>query len=45
MSDLRKSIFYLQQSIRKNKENQKQLLVALDILCEIELKLHKKEEE
>jgi hypothetical protein len=38
MTDLRKAIFYVQQSIRKSEENNEMLLKALDILCEVDLK-------
>ena len=37
LSNLRKSIFYLQQAIRENKNN-KELLEALDILIKIDKK-------
>jgi hypothetical protein len=38
MTDLRKAIFYVQQSIRQREEDQELLLKALDILCEVDLK-------
>lgn len=38
LSNLRKSIHYLQQAFREEKHNKKELLEALDLLTKIELK-------
>ena len=40
LSNLRKSIFYLQQAIRHEHENDKDLLEALDILAKKEMENH-----
>jgi len=37
LSHLRKSIFHLQMSPRNEHENNDKLLIALDILCDVEL--------
>lgn len=44
LSHLRKSIFHLQMSLRGEHENDKNLLKALDILCDVELKIIEKNE-
>ena len=41
LSNLRKSIFYLQQAIRTDFKNDKELLKALDILAKKELNNNK----
>jgi len=38
LSNLRKSIFFLEEAIRKDKENSRELLQALDIMVKIERK-------
>jgi len=38
LSNLRKSIHYLQQAIREDKKNDRELLSALDIMTKIEMK-------
>jgi hypothetical protein len=44
LSHLRKAIFHLQMSLRHENENDKELLKALDILCDVELKNIEKNE-
>jgi hypothetical protein len=38
LSNLRKSIFHLQQAIREDKKNKRELLSALDIMAKVEMK-------